>query len=177
MPQAAIVYDPNQSVCWLANADLAGDPAMRTALGVTGIYPNGSMDYATAQKWVAALNAYNNGAGYLGHNDWQLPAAPLVDATCANTGPGGGSFGPLCSGSALSNLYSAGLKLTFPASAVPGFAATVPPVHNLKPSYYWALQNDNGRAAAATEDRKSFPSPPASRAASRQKITISTHCP
>ena len=33
VPQAPIVYDPNQSVCWLANADLAGDPAMRTALG------------------------------------------------------------------------------------------------------------------------------------------------
>ena len=73
VPQAPIVYDPNQSVCWLANADLAGDPNMRAALGVTGVNPNGSMDYATAQKWVAALNAYNNGAGYLGHNDWQFP--------------------------------------------------------------------------------------------------------
>ena len=144
VPQAPIVYDPNQSVCWLANADLAGDPAMRTALGVTGIFSNGSMDHPTAQKWVAALNAYNNGAGYLGHNDWQLPAAPLVDATCANTGPDGASFGPLCTVSALSHLYSAGLKLTFPASAVPGFGATVSPLHNLKSSYYWALQNDGG---------------------------------
>lgn len=141
---ATIVYDPNQSVCWLADADLAGDPAMRTALGVTGIFPNGSMDDATAQKWVAALNAYNNSAGYLGHNDWQLPAAPMVDSTCANTGPGGGSFGPLCTVSALSNLYSTGLKLTFPASAVPAFGAAVSPLHNLKSSYYWALQNDGG---------------------------------
>jgi uncharacterized protein (TIGR03437 family) len=149
--QAPIVYDPNQSVCWLANADLAADPVMRTALGVTGIYPNGSMDDPTAQKWVAALNAYNNGAGYLGHNDWQLPAAPLVDATCANVGPGNGSFGPLCSGSALSNLYSAGLKLTYPASAVPGFAATVSPLHNLKASYYWALENNGGGANAGQE--------------------------
>ena len=71
-PQAQIVYDPNQSVCWLANADLAGDPNMRAVFVVTGINPNGSMDYVTAQKWVAALNAYNNGAGYLGHNNWQL---------------------------------------------------------------------------------------------------------
>jgi uncharacterized protein (TIGR03437 family) len=149
VPQAPIVYDPNQSVCWLANADLAGDPAMRNALGVTGIYPNGSMDDATAQQWVAALNAYNNGAGYLGHSDWQLPAAPMVDPTCANTGPDGGSFGPLCSGSALSNLYSAGLKLTFPASAVPGFAATLSPLHNLKSSYYWALRNDGGASGSS----------------------------
>ena len=123
MPQATIVYDPNQSVCWLANADLAGDAAMRTALGVTGIYANGSMDYATAQRWVAALNAYNNGAGYLGHHDWQLPVAPLVDNTCANTGTGGGSFGPLCTGSALSNLYSVGLQLNFPLSAAPAIGA------------------------------------------------------
>jgi hypothetical protein len=86
--KAPIVYDPNQKVCWLANADLAGDPNMRTALGVAGVNPNGSMDYATAQKWVAALNAYNNGTGYLDHNDWQLPTAPLVDSTCASTGPG-----------------------------------------------------------------------------------------
>ena len=147
VPHALIVHDPNQSVCWLGNADLAGDPAMRAALGVVGIYPNGSMDYATAQKWVAALNAYNNGAGYQDHNDWQLPVAPLVDDTCANTGPGDGSFGPLCRGSALSNLYSAGLKLNFPASAVPGFGATVSPLHNLKSSYYWALQNDSGGQA------------------------------
>ena len=115
---------------------------MRTALGVTGIFPNGSMDDGTAQRWVTALNAYNNGAGYLGHNDWQFPVAPLVDAACANTGPDGASFGPLCSASGLSNLYTAGLKLTFPASAVPDFVATVSPFHNLKSSYYWALKND-----------------------------------
>ena len=42
VPQAPVVHDPNQEVCWLANADLAGDPAVQTALGVRGIYPNGS---------------------------------------------------------------------------------------------------------------------------------------
>ncbi len=117
---------------------------MRAAIGVSGINPNGSMDYVTAQKWVAALNGYNNGAGYLDHNDWQLPAAPMVDITCSNTGPGNGSFGPLCSGSALSNLYSAGLKLSFPASVAPGFGATVGPLHNLKSSYYWAQETNSG---------------------------------
>ena len=147
---------------------------MRAGLGVTGVNPNGSMDYATAQKWVAALNAYNNGAGYLGHNDWQFPVAPLVDRTCANTGPGGGSFGPLCSGSGLSNLYSAGLKLTFPSSAVPGFGATVSPLHNLKSSYYWALQNDGG---ASNGGQEVFSFARASRAASRHKITTSTRSP
>jgi uncharacterized protein (TIGR03437 family) len=156
VPQAPIVYDPNQNVCWLANANLAGDPAARTALGITGILPNGSMDYATAQRWVAALNAFNNGVGYLGHNDWQFPTAPLVDPTCANTGPGGASFGPLCSGSGLSNLYSAGLKATFPLSAVPGFGAIVLPFHNLKSSYYWALANNGGPSGSSNGGQEVF---------------------
>ena len=148
VPQAAVVYDPHQNVCWLANADLAADPDMRAALGVTGINPNGSMDNGTAQKWVAALNAYDNGAGYLGHNNWQFPAAPMVDSTCAATGTGGGSFGPLCTASALSNLYSAGLGLSYPSSAAPAFGATVGPLHNLKLSYYWTEQNTGGTGGA-----------------------------
>jgi uncharacterized protein (TIGR03437 family) len=155
VPQAAIVYDPNQSVCWLANADLAGDPNMQATLGVAGINPNGSMDYVTAQKWVAALNAINNGQGYLGHNNWQLPVARLVDGACANVGPGGGSFGPLCSGSVLSNLYSAGFKLSFPASVAPASGATVAPLHNLKSSYYWAHQN-NGDTSNGGQEVYSF---------------------
>ena len=75
--QGTIVYDPNQGVCWLADANLAGEPAMRASLSVAGINPNGSMDFAAAQEWVTALNAYANGSGYLGHNNWQLPVAPL----------------------------------------------------------------------------------------------------
>jgi hypothetical protein len=130
--QATIVYDPNQGVCWLANANLAADPNMQTSLGVSGINPNGSMDYAAAEKWVAALNAYNNGSGYLGHNNWQLPVAPLVDRTCGDIGTNGGSFGPGCSGSAFGNLYSVGLKQAFPASVASTFAATVGPMRNLK---------------------------------------------
>src|SRR5579871_217931 len=153
---APIVYDPNQSVCWLANANLAGDASMQSTLGVTGINPNGTMDYATALKWVAALNAYNNGAGYLGHNNWQLPAAPMVDRTCGDTGTFGGSFGPQCTASALGNLYSVGLNLTFPASVAPGFAATVGPLHNLKASYYWAQQNNGGTSGTSNGGQETF---------------------
>ncbi|MBV8731087.1 MAG: hypothetical protein JO336_14870 [Acidobacteriia bacterium] len=154
--QATIVYDPNQSVCWLANANLAGDPNMRASLDVSGINPNGSMDYATALRWVAALNAYNNGSGYLGHNNWQLPVAPLVDHSCADVGTYGGSFGPQCTGSALSNLYSVGLKQTFPASVAPGFAATVAPLHNMKATYYWATQNNIGTSGTNNGGQETF---------------------
>ncbi len=138
-----IVYDGNQGVCWLADANLAGDPVARAALGVTGINPNGTMDFLIAQKWVAALNAYNNGAGYMAHNNWQLPVAPLKDDTCADKGPGGGSFGPLCTGSAMGNLYYVGLNRTYPDSvAPPGFGIKVAPFRDLRLSYYWAFVNN-----------------------------------
>jgi len=117
--------------------------------GVTGIDPNGSMEFGIAQKWVMALNAYNNGGGYLGHNNWQLPVAPLKDTTCADTGSQGGSFGPDCTGSAMGNLYYAGLGQTFPNSVAPAFGATVGPIQNLKLSYYWAQQNNGGTGSGS----------------------------
>jgi hypothetical protein len=39
-----IVYDSNQGVCWLADANLAGNPVIRTQLGVGGITSDGLMD-------------------------------------------------------------------------------------------------------------------------------------
>jgi hypothetical protein len=68
-----IVYDSNQGVCWLADANLTGNPVIRTQLGVGGITPDGLMDYPTALKLVDALNHYDNGRGFLGRNTWQLP--------------------------------------------------------------------------------------------------------
>ena len=138
----AVVYDANQGVCWLADANLAGDPKIVARMGVTGINPNGSMDYQTALNWVAALNAFNNGVGFRGRNNWQLPVTPLADPTCGDTGPNSASFGPLCTGSAMGNLYYMGLHQTFPNSVAAGFAATIGPIHNIKLSYYWALQNN-----------------------------------
>jgi hypothetical protein len=139
-----VVYDANQGLCWLANADLAADPGMQAALGVSGIDPSGAMLYATALQWVAALNAYNKGNGYLGHNNWQLPVIPLTDISCADQGSGGGNFGPLCTGSTMGNLYSVGLNRTFPQSVAPHFSADVFPFRHFKLSYYWAMTNNGG---------------------------------
>lgn len=152
----AIVYDWNQGICWLANANLAGDSNIRAMLGISGINPNGSMDFSTAQKWVAALNALNGGRGYLGHNNWQLPVVPYKDATCADTGTQGASFGPECTGSALGNLYYMSLKETFPNSVAPQFAASLGPLHNLKLSYYWALQNNGGTSGTSNGGQEMF---------------------
>jgi hypothetical protein len=82
-----IVYDENQGVCWLANANLAGDPLVRAAMEVAGINPDGTMDYATALLWVDAMNSFDHGHGVLGHNNWQLPSTPQFDPTsCSSSG-------------------------------------------------------------------------------------------
>src|SRR5450432_1128117 len=46
------VYDPNLKVTWLADGNLAG----KQTFGVSNINKGGSMDYATAVRWVDAMN-------------------------------------------------------------------------------------------------------------------------
>jgi hypothetical protein len=145
-----IVYDANQNVYWLADANLAGDAALRAALGVAGINPNGTMDYPTAQRWVAALNGFDGGNGYLGHNDWQLPVTPMTDESCSVLhGPSGNSFGVSCMRSALGNLYGTGLARVYPQSVLPGFTGTAGAVTGLRPSLYWASDPGSSPDAAA----------------------------
>ncbi len=137
---ANVVFDDNNQVYWLADANFAASEEGReiqAQMGVTGIAPNGMMDYPTAQAWVAALNAYNNGQGYLGHHNWQLPASPMLDSTCGALGPQGASFGGLCQGSTLGNLYYVGLQQTFPADVARNFSTSVGPIYNLQLAYYW----------------------------------------
>ena len=140
-----IVYDANQKVYWLANADLAADPAIRATMGVTGINPNGAMNYTAALQWVNALNHADNGSGYLGHTNWQLPGTPPIDNTCSVLHGGDrNSFGAHCTGSAMGNLYNIGLALTYPNSFVPSFTDTIGPFKNLQPSLYWTSKSDAG---------------------------------
>ena len=140
------VYDENLGVCWLSDANLAGDPAVVKMLmpyltacnndSAPAINPDGTMDYPTAVVWVCALNAYN-GTGWLNHADWQLPATPLTDKTCSSENPI--SFGLSCTLSPLSNLYYVGLKKAYPNSvAILAFTAPVVfPFLGLEPGDYW----------------------------------------
>ena len=146
-----IVYDENQGVCWLANANLAGDPLVRAALEVDGINPDGTMDYATALLWVDALNSFDHGHGVLGHNNWQLPATPLFDPTSCSSSHNG-TFGLLCSGSGLGNLYNVGLDMRIPNSVVPDFTNAVGHIRNLQPGLYWTAD----RAAIAANGQVTF---------------------
>jgi hypothetical protein len=140
-----LVYDANQQVYWLANANLAGDPAIRATLGITGINPSGTMTFTTALQWVNALNHANSGSGYLGHTNWQLPTVPPTDTTCSVLhGNNGNSFGAHCTGSAWGNLYNIGLGLTYPNSVVPALSNTIGPFKNIQPSLYWTSKSDGG---------------------------------
>jgi hypothetical protein len=107
------------------------------------------MNYATALRWVAAMNAFDRGAGYLGHNNWQLPTAPDVDRTCGLTGRHSESFGFKCSSSALGSLYYVSLGLREPDSAVPNSQNRVGLFQNFQPYLYWSK-------SAAADPRQGF---------------------
>lgn len=73
-----VVYDSNQGVCWLADANLAGHSDVRAAVPLSTVNPDGStplinpdgtMDYQTALNWVDALNRYDSGRAWLNHNN------------------------------------------------------------------------------------------------------------
>ena len=128
------VYDAHLAVTWLADANLAA----KESFGVPNVNKSGSMNYATAIRWVAAMNAFDSGAGYLGHNNWQLPTAPDIDRTCKLTGRHGESFGFNCSGSALGSLYYVSLGLREPNSAVQNSQNHVGPFQNFQPYLYWS---------------------------------------
>ena len=100
------------------------------------------MDWETALNWVNALNSYNNGRGWLGHNNWQLPTNPAADTTCSSSNVD--NFGIQCTGSALGNLYNVGLAEIYPNSVVPRFFNFVRPFFNLQPGLYWAADANGG---------------------------------
>ena len=131
----SIVYDSNNGVCWLAEANLASNTLVRSELGVPGINPNGTMTYATALLWVAAMNSYNHNLGYLGHNNWQLPDFPSSDPGCSSFNMN--SFGEGCTASAFGNLYNVGLQRTFPDSVVPLLFNQVGPFEVMPSGLYW----------------------------------------
>jgi hypothetical protein len=149
-----VVYDSNQGVCWLADANLAGHTEVRKLVPLSIVNPDGSMpvinpdgtmDYETALNWVNALNNYNNGKGWLNHNNWQLPTNPSIDRTCSASNVD--NFGAQCTGSALGNLYNVGLAKIYPASVVPRFYNFVWPFLNLQPGLYWSASPNNGGEA------------------------------
>jgi hypothetical protein len=145
-----MVDDSNMAVCWLADANLAGNPQVRALVKLSAVNPGGSapainpdgtMDYETALDWVDALNGFNCGKGWLNHNNWQLPATAAADTTC--TSHNGGDFGALCSGRAQGNLCNVGLGRVFPESVTPFLFNIIWPLFNLQPGLYWTSDSNS----------------------------------
>jgi hypothetical protein len=121
-------------VYWLANANLAATQTF----GIQGINPDGSMTWETALNWVAAMNTFNNGAGYLGHNNWTLPLTPNVDPNhkATQSGPGGDSFGFNFYSSLFGHLFytELGGKKGVSVTSLPAANRLFT---NFQPDYYW----------------------------------------
>jgi hypothetical protein len=143
------VYDPETNVTWLVDANLAahetfGLPRCTPAADENPPEPtpcvalDGSMNYASAEQFIARMNAYvdpNSGmvTGYLHHTDWNLPT---LDAKCPTYG---------CRGvdNPMGNLYYR--QLTSPAGThfvagtpiVPVADTAVGPFNQLAPFPYW----------------------------------------
>lgn len=87
------VYDPEQALTWLADANYAK---------TSGYDADGRMDWATANAWAAGLN-------YYGYTGWRLPATPQPDPSCAaQLNPGGfppQGYGFNCTGSEMGHLF------------------------------------------------------------------------
>src|SRR5579864_3020323 len=140
------VYDANQKVTWLADANFAASPdgqAILKAARITSVAPSGIMDYPTALRFVEAMNTIPcQGKGYLCHNTWQLPVMitdPVHDPTCTvHRGFDGNSFGPNCRGSAFGILFYRGRGLNYPSSVEPHFQNAVAGLRNLHPALYWS---------------------------------------
>ena len=77
------LYDPLLDITWLATTHLARaelfgvDPAL---VQVTG--NETKMAWDTANLWVAGMNAYDGGVGYLGYNDWRMPTGHRYSGVC-----------------------------------------------------------------------------------------------
>jgi hypothetical protein len=68
-----LIYDSDFNITWQQDANLAAT----NTFGVAGISGTGTMDWSTANSWIAAMN----NADYLGYSDWRLPTALNQDAS------------------------------------------------------------------------------------------------
>jgi len=102
------LFDDDLDIIYLADMNLAASETF----GVDSIDPNGTMNWFTANSFVAAMNEFDGGKGWLGINNWRLPETVIPDPGCettaANPPP---SFGFNCTLSEMGRLYYTELGL------------------------------------------------------------------
>ncbi|GMW06689.1 MAG: hypothetical protein AMXMBFR8_14860 [Nevskiales bacterium] len=131
-------YDTVLDITWLANANLADT----NAFGVSGINADGTMNWAKANEWIAAMNS----AAYLGISDWRLPTVTDTGTSGCNfayTGTDCGYNVDLSTGEMAHMFYSTLGNLAYyntsGSGSQPGWGLTnTGPFSNLKPRYYWS---------------------------------------
>lgn len=133
------VYDSDRNIYWLQNANLAAT----NTFGVSGIQTYstfaGMMYFATAQSWIAAMNAAN----YLGFNDWRLPTTLQPDATCSSQAPNPSvSYGYGCAGSELGHLFYTEFAAVAEKNVSSGNAAEIAKFSNIQNFSYWTSTGD-----------------------------------
>lgn len=139
-PGGQTVYDPIANVTWLANANLAATNGFGLPLCQSPTTPTICVDQDGAMTWDAAnqfIANMNQGAGYVGQTNWQLPP---VDPSCSGYNCTSGALSPM------SNLFYSqlGFSRGVPAVATPDIV--VGPFHNIQPYLYWTC------AAATIQD-------------------------
>jgi hypothetical protein len=137
-PGGQTVYDPVAIVTWLADANLAATAHDMLGLPLCEtpktpkycVAIDGSMDYASAGQLINNMNAFDNGAGYLGQTNWQLPPVNLKCPTYNCAGEGN----PM--GELFYNQF--GLSAGEPVVEPPDIA--VGPFNHLLPFHYWTCE-------------------------------------
>jgi uncharacterized protein (TIGR03437 family) len=135
-PDGQTVYDAVSNVTWLANANLAASNTFGLPQCTSPVSPticvgqDGSMTWAAASQFIANMNSYNYGTGYVGQSHWQLPA---MDVTCT---------GYACSeaGDPMAELFynQLGLREGVPVTPTPATGAG--PFIHVQPYLYWSCQ-------------------------------------
>ncbi len=136
-PGGQTIYDPMTQVTWLADANLAANvklglpPCQTPTTPAICIAQDGTMNNASAVLFISAMNAYENGAGYLGHTTWMLPN---VDPTACPLYGCVGMINPMGS------LFYNQLHITAGNPVVEAPDIPVGPFFHLQPSQYWSCE-------------------------------------
>jgi hypothetical protein len=134
-PDALTVYDPVADVTWPADADLAAqepfslEPCQSPTTPTLCVAGDGSMNYASAEQFVADMNAANYGAETNKQLTWELPPSDpgCPQYNCTDRNPMG-------------ELYYTQLGLQAGTPVVPIPDNAVGPFHHLQPGYYWSCE-------------------------------------
>jgi hypothetical protein len=134
-PNGLTVYDPVADVTWPANANLAAQepfslqPCQSPTTPALCVAEDGSMNYGSAEQFVADMNAVNYGAQTKKLLTWELPPSDpgCPEYNCVKGNPMGVLY------------YSQfGLQAGMPVVPIPENG--VGPFLNLQPGYYWSCE-------------------------------------